>query len=437
MRLIGNKTRLLGEIERLLAERGLRGGTLIDIFSGTSSVGRHFKRLGFRVIANDRLSLCYTQAVAGLVVSRTPRFEGLLRAEARVFESRRFEQSFRRAYETAAAGPMEGGCELLHRIIHYLNFFVPPRRGLISRSFCPGGAAGRRYFQDENGRKIDGILHLLRSSRSAGLLEDGELHLLLSALIDAADRVANISGTYGAFLKEWQPNALKPLLLAPPEVIESALEHRAYREDANELIGRLEGDILYIDPPYNHRQYAANYHVLDVIAEHHRVEDLEAYERALYGKTGLRPYERSAYCVAPRRGSQRGDVQSAMLDLVLSSRVRHVVVSYNEEGILSRDEIGAILARFSGARRFDFRRGFRRVSFKRFRSDSDRGPQHVKGARSYRVIHGRGRDELHEWLFFASRAPGPRGGGKRARNGTVAARLAEPLVSSLGGRPAP
>src|SRR6185503_3084863 len=93
MRLIGNKTRLLGHLEDLFRQRGVSDGTLIDIFSGTSSVGRHFKRLGYRVIANDHLPSSYTQAVAGVEVSRFPSYSRLLRAERGLVESAEFRES--------------------------------------------------------------------------------------------------------------------------------------------------------------------------------------------------------------------------------------------------------------------------------------------------------------------------------------------------------
>src|SRR5262245_38123402 len=312
MRLIGNKTRLLGHIEGLLRDRGFTGGTLIDIFSGSASVGRHFKRQGYRVIANDHLSSSYTQAVAGVEVSTFPSFSRLLRAHRKVVESAEFNQSLpevitdpdfdfgdgERPPDPEAAKPR--GADLpLRRAVHLLDRFLEPREGLIFRNYCPGGPAGRMYFRDEHGRKIDACLEFLREARAGNLLSHGELHVLLAALIDAADRVANISGTYGAYLKKWQVNTRGDLRLEPPEVVASPHRNVAHQEDSNELIRKVTGDILYLDPPYNHRQYAANYHLLDIIAEHHRVRDLEAYEAALYGKTGLRPYDklRSLYCV--------------------------------------------------------------------------------------------------------------------------------------------
>ncbi|MBN1441381.1 MAG: DNA adenine methylase [Planctomycetes bacterium] len=414
MRLIGNKTKLLGQIEGVLAERSITGGTLIDIFSGTSCVGRHFKRRGFRVLANDFLSMCYTQAVAAVEVSRYPTFRRFRARCGDRLDRDGFQRGFQAWINELEDNGVEGGrvpkgAVPLWEAVYFLQKEVEPRRGLIFRSFCPGGPAGRRYFTDSNGEKIDGILGFLRSSFEAKILTHQELHLLLASLIDAADRVANISGTYGAFLKSWQANSRKELTLRPPEVVESPFDNRAYQRDANELVREIEGDVLYIDPPYNKRQYGANYHVMEIIADHHRVDDLEAFEASFYGKTGLRPYDHihSAYSVPPsgRGRGQGGNVLEAMRDLILSARVRHVVVSYNEEGLLSRKQIGDILACFSGAKRFDFARGLRRIRYKRFRSDRERAGEDGAGKRKYRVLRGRRADEIEEWLFFASRDP--------------------------------
>ena len=381
MRLIGNKTRLLGEIEGLLAERGIRRGTLIDIFSGTASVGRHFKSKGFRVIANDALPMCYTKAVHEIETGACPSFSGLL---ARHGFARR----------DRATSPLDHAARLLAA--------SPAEEGLVFRSFAPGGKSGRMYFTDQNARRIDGMLRFLREHARDGSLERRELHLLLSALLDAADRVANISGTYGAYLKTWQPNAVAPIAIRTPEIVPSRRRNLAFHEDANSLIRRVRGDVLYADPPYNHRQYAANYHVLLILSEHHGIDDLAAFEKSLYGKTGLRPYDelRSAFSVP-------GEALAAMTDLVLSANVDHVVVSYNEEGLISREELGAILARFSGAASFDFDRDMRSIPYRRFRSDADRARGAGRGARRYKVLPGRGRNEIREWLLIASRARAP------------------------------
>lgn len=454
MRLLGNKCRLVGEIEKLLSERGVLRGTFFDVFSGTSSVGAHFKRLGFRVVANDHLSSCYTKAVAAVEVTRYPDFAGLKDKYRAVLASRAFRESLRvqarldlplRRFgeEEEAPGAMEapagppagkarsrrrssgarrpgalsvdsgawGDPRPLEEAVHLLNTCVAPKEGLISRNYCPGGARKAMYFTDSNGRRIDGMLDFLRENYRERVLTRWELHLLLSALLDAADRVANVSGTYGSYLKTFQSNARATVTLKAPEVIVSDLAHEAHREDANELVRKVSADVLYVDPPYNERQYAANYHILEVIAEHHRVEDLEEYESALYGKTGLRPYEdlKSAYCVAPSPRSEGRNALSAMTDLILSCRARHVVVSYNEEGLLTREELGAILSRFSGKRSFDYETGMRTILYRRFRSDTDRpAAEGRRPKRRYRILEGRRRDEIAEWLLYAARYRGAR-----------------------------
>ena len=413
MRLIGNKTRLLGEIERFLSDRGVRGGTLFDVFCGTASVSRHFKALGFRVVANDHLSMCYTKAVADVEVSEYPALEKIRKKCAKVMGSPLFQRTLARqgtldlgGAEKAPGDSLPPEAAFLRQVIHLLNEYIEPAEGLIFRNYCPGGAKGRMYFSDENGRRIDGILQFLRAGFRDGDLSHAELHVLLSSLLDAADRVANISGTYGAYLKKWQRNTLQPLHLRVPEIILSRKKHQAFQEDGNELVRRVKADVLYIDPPYNKRQYPANYHILDVMARFHAVEDPELLEASLYGKTGLCPYDhlKSAYCVPPSARSQAGNVLSAMTDLILSSHAQHVLVSYNEEGLLTRDELGSILSRFAGVRAFDFKENMRIVPYRRFRSDSDRAPGDAGGKRQYRILEGKEADHISEWLLYARRA---------------------------------
>jgi adenine-specific DNA-methyltransferase len=419
MRFLGNKTKLLGEIEDVLSSRGVRSGTFIDIFSGTSSVGKHFKKLGFRVIANDQLSACYSQAVAHIEVSRCPDFSRFRKRYAKVLRSERFRAGlFAEAAERGETfdGTSPKNARLLEAI-RFLDRELEPRDGFIYRNFSPGGAAGRMYFTESNARKADAILEFLRDARGDGVLTREEFHLLLVSLIDGVDRVANISGTYGAYLKNWQRSSLAELRLTPIEIIESPLRHEARRGDAVETARAVRGDVLYVDPPYNSRQYPANYHVLEIIAEFHRIDDLHAYEDSLYGRTGLRPWSssKSAFCCRPGSGRAGGlDARQAMASLVANSEVRHIVISYNEEGLLDEEDFGEILAEFQGSVTYDAGTDLRRISYKRFRSDRDRAKSSDHGGRSYRVLDGRRRDEIAEWIFYARReSPAP---GRTRRN---------------------
>ena len=75
----------------------------------------------------------------------------------------------------------------------------------------------------------------------------------------------------GAFGCVFEQTAQKTLVIAPADYQINNGEHEVYNEDANSLIKRIEGDILYLDPPYNSRQYSANYHLLNTIADYNHL----------------------------------------------------------------------------------------------------------------------------------------------------------------------
>ncbi|MEZ6188804.1 MAG: DNA adenine methylase [Planctomycetota bacterium] len=387
MRLIGNKTKLLGQIEGFLAERGVHEGSFLDVFAGTASVGRHFRRLGFTVHTNDLLAASYARQRATVTLGRCPRLKGVLELpEVQTF----LASDPGRAALDACVAPT-GAPKDLRRVVAFLNAGLAPRSGFMSEHYAEGGRGGRLFFSRENGARIDAVHDRLCAWREARVLDEDGFFLLLSALLDAADRVANISGTYGAFLKKLQKSATDPLTLKVPELEPSLPRGVAHRRDANQLVRELRVDVIYMDPPYNQRQYVKNYHVLEVLAELHEVTDRAAYAQGIYGKTGLRefPQRLSAYC---RRG--RGICREAFRDLVHGAQAEHLVISYSEEGILSREDIGSALAEACGQRRYDYARDHATIDYKRFRSDGD-------DARSYRVLDGRARDQVHEWLFYA------------------------------------
>lgn len=362
MRYIGNKTKLLGFIDRVMEELGIRSGVFCDLFAGTASVARHMKERGFEVVSADLMRYSYVLQRAYVVVDDYPRFAGLTRELGLHAASE--EQARRRS---------------LQKAVQFLNNLEDGRGGFIYRSYCPGGSGGRRlYFTDDNGRRIDVIRQQLARWQSEGRLTEDEYYLLLAALIEAADAVANISGVYCAFLKSFHPNAVHRLKLKPPRVITSrAGRHGALLGDANELIERIRCDVLYLDPPYNVRQYACNYHILETIADGWSKE-----APRIYGKTGMRPYkhQRSRYCC--RRKGER-----ALTDLVSKARrhtgCTHLLMSYNDDGVIPRTSIERILKEGGLPATY---RTFRR-RYRRFRSDSD-GPN-----RRYRRS-----DRVTEWI---------------------------------------
>src|SRR4029450_4741384 len=119
--------------------------------------------------------------------------------------------------------------------------------------------------------------------RRGVLLPDAASYVLLAAVIEGADRVANTAGVYAAYIKQWQPNAVRPLTIvaeAPISSRERCVAHQADAAQVAEALGTI--DLLYVDPPYNTRQYAGYYHVPELIARGWFDADIERR-----GNTGL------------------------------------------------------------------------------------------------------------------------------------------------------
>jgi adenine-specific DNA-methyltransferase len=159
------------------------------------------------------------------------------------------------------------------------------------------------------------------------LINKNEFYFLLCALIEAVPFVANISGTYAAFLKEWDNRAFKKLTLEVPEIIKSNEKHKVFNIDGLDVLDKVKGiDILYLDPPYNERQYAPNYHILETIAKWD--------EPSIKGVTGMRPYQeqKSDFC-NPLTGVE------ALGTIIKKGNYKHLLLSYNDEGIIPEDKI--------------------------------------------------------------------------------------------------
>ena len=163
---------------------------------------------------------------------------------------------------------------------------LPGKTGFIARNYGPD--ADRLYYTRENARKADAIRQAIERWRKQQVITEQEYFYILCSLLEAIDQVANTASVYGAFLKKFKDSARKPLILRPLHLSNHAKGCKAFNEDANHLIQKMKCDVLYLDPPYNRRQYGANYHVLETIA---------AYDKpVIRGITGMRGYQRSRYC---------------------------------------------------------------------------------------------------------------------------------------------
>lgn len=145
---------------------------------------------------------------------------------------------------------------------------IKPTGHYYEEAYTPTG--GAMYFTVENGRRIDFIRDKIDDWLGAKLITETEYNYLVSALIQAVPFISNITGTYGAFLKKWDKRALGKLVMKPLAVTNNYRKNRSYNENSNQLIRRMDADIVYIDTPYNSRQYASNYHLLENIARNNK-----------------------------------------------------------------------------------------------------------------------------------------------------------------------
>lgn len=321
MRYIGCKTNLLAEIKSFVdANIGVSKGVFCDIFSGTAAVARFFKER-YRIISNDALYLSYVLQKAYIECNQKPEF---LKLKEKVGD--------------VLAHLSEGS------VSEVTDLFV-------MENYSPYGGQGRMYFTEKNAKHIDFVRNQIESWRAEGCLSELEYYYLLAILIEAVPFVSNITGTYGAYLKHWDKRAFNRLEFKELEVFDNHQENAVYNEDAFELVKHVSGDILYIDPPYNTRQYAPNYHVLETIARYDHPE--------LRGVTGMRPYEsvKSPFC-------SKSEVNDAFATLIDKADFSHIVLSYSTQGLMSEEFITKTMKSFGMASSF----AMRKIPYRKYKS---------------------------------------------------------------------
>lgn len=316
MRFIGSKERLLPTIGKILSKHFGEGATIGDLFCGTAAVAAFLKQNGYRIIANDNLFFCTIIARATLQISREPRFAAL--SNLKLSNCARRTKLWSSAYD---------------EVLEYLNN-LPPMKGFIYKNYSLEGTRGeaikRNYFTGRNAGRIDAVRSQIAEWYQNGSITENEKCLLLTDLLNATVTVSNTAGTYGFFLKHLEPRALKELMLKQSKIIPGRTDHLIFNRDANELAKEITFDVAYLDPPYNWRQYAAYYHILETIAKYDSPE--------LFGKSGLRPWyeQRSRY-------SHRREARSALAEIINKIRARAILLSYNADGLITHEEIMCIL----------------------------------------------------------------------------------------------
>lgn len=310
MRFIGCKENLLDFIETFVKQKDIKDGVFCDLFAGTASVGKHFKKLGYKIISSDLLYFSYVLQKVYMEQNQYPKFEKLLKhLKINPVEETLFTSDSQNAKE----------------VIKYLNE-LEGEEGFIYKNYSPEGMKGqtyvRKYFTADNAKRIDAIREKINEWKKVNLINEQEYFFLLCSLIEAVPFVANISGIYAAFLKEWDKRAFKKLTLEVPDIIKSNEKHKVFNINGLDVLDQVKSiDILYLDPPYNERQYAPNYHILETIAKWDNPR--------IKGVTGMREYDeqKSEFC-NPKTGIK------ALEEILNKGNFKHLLLSYNDEGIM-------------------------------------------------------------------------------------------------------
>lgn len=293
-RYIGSKARIADDILKYLGPPNMKSGYFIDAFSGTGVVASRAADLGWKIKINDMMHNATVMSEARLVSCEDVPFLSL--------------GGYNEALNTLSQAE---------------------REGFIWREYSPASlrqiGIERKYFTEENAKRIDGAVAKIHEWRKNGVINAPEFALLTSTLIFATNNVANIAGTYGCFLSKWQTQALGTLCLAPLQLRKEKVIYSITTDDVFEVKCNPE-DVVYLDPPYTKRQYASYYHILETIT----LGD----EPTVEGVAGLRPWKDKASVFCYKLKALR-----ALVNLVSSQRAHRVLISYSNDGHIQLDQL--------------------------------------------------------------------------------------------------
>lgn len=255
MNYIGSKQKLLDFIEETIESvAGKKDGRVFaDLFAGTGAVARRFREKNYKVIANDIQYYSYV-IIRNLVEGD---FKAFVEAE----------------------------------LVEELNL-LKGIDGFISKNYCPE-LSERMYFSTGNGKRCDAIRNEISFLYNQGKINREQYFNLLSALINSVDKCANTTSVYGAHLKHLKKPAQRDFIFEIDKIPFENIKGKAYNMEAEDLICQIEGDILYLDPPYNARQYGSNYHILETITRNDNLE--------IKRKTGIRTDNKKVIFVLKKR----------------------------------------------------------------------------------------------------------------------------------------
>lgn len=291
---IGSKKKLFNNILDVCQKNitNLNDKIFADLFSGTGTVAFNMNKYCKKIIANDLEYYSYIINYA------------LLKCQYTVS---------------------------IQNIINDINNIKSIDNGLIFNNFSNNDKCERMFFTNNNAKKCDAIrIYIDKLFNNNNINYDEYIFVLVSLLV-SMDKVANTSSVYGAYLKKYKKSSQNELFVKPiHQNKNNKINNEIYNENIENLVITNNYDIVYLDPPYNHRQYGGNYSPLNYIAKYDK-------NIQLIGKTGLiKDYNKSAFC-------SKLNVKNSFIKLIQNLNCKYIILSYNNEGLLHLNDIKNIL----------------------------------------------------------------------------------------------
>jgi len=209
--------------------------------------------------------------------------------------------------------------------------------GIVTKEYSPFENNERMFFTVDNAKRIDYLRERIESMKNC--ISDKEYAFLLASLIIAADSVSNVPAVYGCYLKNFKSKADKELKIRPihENKISSKKGSITYNKNVLDMdfLRSFKSDLVYLDPPYNERQYSKNYFPLNIIAKNSDEKGI-----ILKGKTGI-PQDCfiSPFC-------KKKEVEKSFDDLFKNLKTKWIFMSYSSESIVTKDRMVEIMKQY-------------------------------------------------------------------------------------------
>lgn len=336
MRYLGNKESICDEIVSLIIEKTKenRRNVLFDAFCGTGTIANALKD-NFDLVLNDNLTLATTFSI-GRIFKGNCDFSGL------------------------GFNPIE-----------FFNSNKNTRDGFFSKNYAPA-KSGRMYFNDYNAGRIDYFRGQIEEWKEKNQINYYEYCYLLACLLESVSKVSNVAGVYGAYLKTWDPRAVKEIVFIDVEgTVSKKVPNikEIYNKNIIDIIADVDCDVLYLDPPYTKNKYSVQYHLLETL--------IRDDNPSLKGITGTRDLS-----FASDAWSSKYKVDVEFEHVIAKTKAKHIVMSYSSDGIMSKEYILNVLRRYGKPETLIVKE----ISYKKYRN-----------SKTFSV------DEHFEYLFYVEK----------------------------------